>query len=486
MSEKDFDKQLDEFGSSGPQDQHTAFRKLIAARKHNKASKDERFRAGMERLYLVAGNHAGEGLERLMAVATLSRVASTIRSMRKEVYGRLGELLVEPLPPPRLLEDVDDRAYIGKMCAIVLPPWSSTYAAEAAVAEETGEQVRQAFLQTLLKATQNLEAALEALIAQLQDFKPGTEDPANSMVVKLRRIFSALRGAMAETMPDPGDDPGKTLSRLIKASFADMAPPTKQEAILATSEEVAGVVHEMVRLRFSMATDAATYHALLQIKALVPVYVWEKFATKSNYLAMVATDITEALLILGRQGIIDTTLADRLTTALGNRKRSQARLVDLAQKSGLPSEVKVWLVEGRVGEPGEKDPARGESQRLSDDAQLADLLVDAQRFKVAEAVDRQHILPEIEILTPGIVPELERLLNYGLGLCDAIRSMAGSRGLRIRGNPGDEEDYAPLEHELIDGIGGARRVRVLRPMVEQVRGDGVAFVLRKGIVESVK
>jgi len=486
MSENDFEKQLKDFSNGGTKVQHTAFRRLIAARKHNEASKDERFATGMERLYLVAGDHTSDGLERLMAVATLGRVASTIRSMRKKVYGRLGELLIEPLPAPQLLEDVDDRAYIGKICAMTLPQWSSTYAAEAAVAEETGEQARLAFLQTLLKANPDLDTALEALIAQLQDFKPGTEDPANSMVVKLRRIFAALRGAMAETMPDPGEDPGKTLSRLIKASFAGMEPPTKQEAILATSEEVAGVVHEMVRLRFSMATDAATYDALLQIKALVPVYVWEKFATKSDFLAMVATDITEALLILGRQGITDTTLAERLATALGNRKRSQARLVDLAHKSGLPPEVKVWLVEGRVGEPGEKKQARGESQQLSDDAQIADLLVDAQRFKVAEAVDRKRILPEIEILIPGIVPELERLLNYGLGLCDAIRSLAGSRGLRIRGNPGDEEDYAPLEHELIDGIGGARKVRVLRPMVEQVRGDGVAFVLRKGIVESVK
>ena len=64
--------------------------------------------------------------------------------------------------------------------------------------------------------------------------------------------------------------------------------------------------------------------------------------------------------------------------------------------------------------------------------------------------------------------------------------MGRRRSLRIRGNPGEEEDYAPLDHELIDGGSGARKVRIIRPVVEQVREDGVAFVLRKGVVESVK
>lgn len=486
MADKDFEKQLGDFVNGDPKEQHNAFRKLIAARKHNEAAKDKRFSAGLERLYQAAGDRTLNELDRLLSLATIGRIASTIKAQKKEIYGRLTELLVDPLSSQQLLDDVDDRAYIGKLCTAVLPPWTAPYAARAVVVEDTGEQVRQAFMLALFKASPDLDSAIETLIAHLQEFAPATEEPGNSMAVKLRRIFAALRAAMAEAMPEPGENPGRSLAKLIKAAFAGVASPTKQENVLAAAEDVAGTVHEMVRLRFSLATEAATYHSLLQIKELVPVHAWEKFAKDSTFLSMVATDITEALLILGRQGIIDSSLAERLVTALGNRNRAKTRLATLAKQPGLSPEVKIWLAEGRTRAVVDGEAKRGESQLLSDDVQLADLLVDAQRFRGAEGVSRHHVLPEIGILNPGVVSEIERLLNYGLGLCDAINSLANLRGLRVRGNPGEVEDYAPLEHELIDGGGGARRVRLIRPAVEQLRSNGVPFVLRKGIVESVK
>jgi hypothetical protein len=485
MTNTHFEEQLGSFINGDPKEQYSAYRKLISAREHNKASKNKQFQVGLERLYAAVGDTRLNELDRLLALATIGRIAATIKSQTKEIYKRLSELLVDPLPSQQLLEEVDDRAYIGKICKVVLPHWSLSYAAKAVVVEDTGEQARQAFMQVLFNASSDLDKAVSSLVDHIKDFTPDTEEPGKSMAVKLRRIFSAIRGAMADEMPEPGENPGRSMARLIKEGFAGIAPPNKYETILAAAEEVGGAVHEMVRLRFSLATEAATYFPLMQIKDLVPAHEWETLAIESSFLNMVATDITEAIMILGKQGITDSVLAECLSIAMGSRKRAKAKLAALSEQPGLTTEVRIWLAKGQTGAGNNLAMKQGESQQLSDDTRLADLLVDAQRFQITEAIGREQILPEIAVLNPGVVNELERILNYGLGICDEIQSLAKQRGLRIRGAVGGEEDFSPLEHEVIDGRSGARRVRIIRPAVEQVRRDGISFVLRKGIVEPV-
>lgn len=486
MSNHIIESQIEIFSIGSPLEQAEAFRQLVSAKKHNDASKDKRFSAGMERLYESVRSPDTPDYDRLVAVTTLGRISSSIRSLREGAIKRLKSVLLEPLPVTYLLDDVDDRAYVGKVCAATLPEWIVPYSAKAVVAEETGEQVRQAFLEALIKGSSDLDTALKSLSDELVDFMPETEDPAQSMAVKLRRILAAIRGVMADVLPEAGENPGMALARLVKTSFSKVGTPGKQEILLSVGEEIAGVVHEIVRLRFSVATDATTYQAILQIMSLVPTHVWERFAGKSTNLALVANDISEALLILARQGVADMNLATQLTYALGNKNRSQQRRIDLGKRTGIPPDVKTWLIEGRLSVQGKNEPSQSESKLISDDMKIADLLVNSQRFYATESIVREQIFPELEMLTPQAVPELSKLINFGLGLSDAIKALAMSRGLRIRGNPGDEEEYSPLEHELVSGGGGARIIRLLRPAVEQTKSNGVAIVLLKGLAEKVK
>jgi len=476
---------LNDFCSGTTTQQHASFRKLIAIRKHHAAILDDRFKFGLERLFNVASNPLSSEIDRLLAVATLGRIASTIRGIRKNIHKRLPETLKLPLPSPDILDDVDDRAYIGQVCAIVLPEWGSNYTASAAIIEETGEQARYFFLVTLLRSTPNLEMAFGILSDQLRGWVPTTDSPGNSVSKRLRRILSSLRTAIVDSMPEPGLDPGTALAKMIKASYLGVEDPANKDVLSDTAEEVSGVVHEMVRLRFSLATSASTYIALKPIKSFLGSDSWKKFAKRSQTMSMVVLDISEALLILARQGITDSALAEQLITALGSREIARLHLKELALKPGLSNEIKNWFAVGRLDISQKVFSAGGESQKLSDDTLLADLLVDSLRFRNADSVGRQQILPEIEILNPNLGTSINHLLNFGLGLCDAINSMAKRRGLKVRGNVGDEVDYAPLDHDFIGEASRGRRVRIIRPPVEKVSEDGVPFVLRKGLVESI-
>lgn len=480
----ELEKLIENFAQGKVQEKYDALRKLIAKRKHHAAAKDERLQTGIDSLLQTAGDPLAPNLERLLSVATLGRLASTVKRLRGIIYKSLQVSLVEMLPEPSLLAEPDDRSYVGFACEQVQPEWGIGYCAQAAVYEETGEQSRVAFLKALLTMKPDLHAVLEVLEKNVRGFVPSTDDPGTSMARRLKRLMAALQIALADTMPEPGDEPGRQLTQTCRAAFKEVPAPKKEESLFEVAEGIGAVIHEMVRLRFSLATEASTYSALKVIKSMLPGHAWEQFAVNSQAMMQVVQDISEAMLILAKQGITDESLADELTIASGHKKYAKQRMKKLAQMPGLSANVKNWLVEGKNENPAES--ASGESQQLSDDSQLADLFVDSLRFQALEDVGRQQILPEIEILDPRLGEGVTRLLQSGVALCDTIQTMARRRGLRVRGNPGDEEEYAPLEHEVIGDSSGIRLVRIIRPVVERVRENGVAFVISKGVVEKSK
>jgi hypothetical protein len=470
------------FGQGTVQQQYDALRTLILQRKHHAAAKESVFNEGIERLYRTAVEASGEN-DKLLALATLGRLASTIKRMRGPVYEEVSRILIKPLPPPSLLSEPEDRSYVGFLCERADPQWAIEYCARAVVFEEAGEQARVAFMKALIVLTGDLASAIGALVPFLQEYRPTTEDPGTSVTRRLRRIMAALREAVAETLTEPGEEPGRQLSTAIMAAFKGVEPAKLLEPLFDTADEAAAVIHEMVRLRFSLATEAATYASLKLLRERMSARDWERCVAESESMKRVASDISEAILILARQNIADVKLASELNTAAGSPRKGKSRLNKLAKQAGLPTEMKTWLVDGTLQEEPVEEQ-KGESRQLSEDSQLGDILVDSLRFRTLEKTAAQ-LLPELTILDPRISEEISKLTRTGISMCDALDALGRRRDLRVRGNVGDEEAYAPLEHEVIGGSVGSRRVRIIRPVVEQVREDGVAFVICKGLVEPI-
>ncbi len=475
---------IESFALGAVQEKYDSLRKLIADRKHHAAAKEKPFQQGIDALVDSAGDTAIPDLERLLAVATLGRLAATVKRLQPAIFQSLQEAFTEKLPKPSLLSEPDDRSYIGNACEQVQPDWGAGYCAQAAIYEKTGEQAREAFLKALLTMQPDLSAALQLLEKTAHGLLLETEDPGTSVARRLKRIMDAIQVSLSGSTIEPGEDPGDHLASLCKTVFKDVAAPKKEESLFEAAEGVAGAIHEFVRLRFSLATETNTYSALKVIKYMLSVSVWDSFASKSPKLKLISQDISEAILILAKQGITDDSLAGALAIAAGHKKHATRKMKQLAKTPGLSAEVKNWLVGGSKEVPAEVET--GETQQLSDDSQLADLLVDTLRFQALENVGRAQIVPEIEMLDPRLGEGVTQLLQSGVAICDAIQAMARRRKLQVRGAPGDEEEYAPLEHEVIGDRVGIRRVRIIRPVVEQVRENGVSFVISKGVVEKIK
>lgn len=484
MPDQEIEVLLHEFLSGEPVRQHRAVIDLLAKRLHHAAAADRRFDTGLQSLHGSAGG-ASDPHDRLLAVATLVRVGASVKRLRRPIEARLADHLHDVLPDPGVLTDPDDRKYIADACAVARPSWAAEYSARAAALEEAGEQARSAFMRALVAVSPALDQALGQLVGPMKTWTPTTEAPADSAARRLRRVLLAVRTAMADTSIDPGLDPGRAVCDILRAALAGGGTAPSERVAREAAEEVAAVLHELVRLRFSLATDGRTFEALRIARGWLPGRSWESFAAKSPASTLVAQDLTEAMLILARQGVTDDGLLDLLGTAAGSRERAREKSLELSKKSGIPDSVRSWLASGRKAPHTPRSPT-SESALMEENIFLADLLVDAQRFRVAEAAGRREMLPELGMLQPRLAQQLERLLNLSLGLCDAIEAIGRKRGLRLRGSPGKIEEYSPVDHETVDGVAGTRHVRVLRPLVEQVREDGTPFVLRRGVVESVR
>lgn len=172
---------------------------------------------------------------------------------------------------------------------------------------------------------------------------------------------------MADEMPEPGENPGRSMARLIKEGFAGIAPPNKYETILAAAEEVGGAVHENGLIAFLPGNRGRHLFSFDADKGSGAGSRVGNISHRIKFLNMVATDITEAIMILGKQGITDSVLAECLSIAMGSRKRAKAKLAALSEQPGLTTEVRIWLAKGQTGAGNNLAMKQGESQQLSDD-----------------------------------------------------------------------------------------------------------------------
>jgi hypothetical protein len=482
---EEFDRLLITFSAGTIREKHDTLRRLIAIKAHNKASKDNLFKIGVDSIAKVAADTLSHNEERLLAVSILSRIWSIMRSMRSEYKSFISEALKSELPNLHCLVDADDRAYVGKACALTNYDWIANYASKVAVYEESGEQARVAFLVALLKSTKNLDLALSYLKTHISKYIPNTEEPGNTVVKRLRRILGALRTAIAEEGPEAGDKPGDGLHDLVKEAFSGVPPSTDVQVIAEAVEEIAGLTNEIIRLRFSLATQPSTYKVFSYTRKLIPGFEWEKIAKKSRTMKYVVQAISESILILSRQSIPADDLVNCLVVTIGNNQIARDFLFELAKKPGLSPAIKNWLVNGIFENPAQLEVPQGESQTLNESIFIADLLIDSMRYRNSEQIGRKTILGELDILNPNLSQELRRLLNYGLGLCDSIESLARNRGMRVCDKIGNEADYSPADHDLIAPGSNTRKVRIIRPPVDQILRDGVTIIIRKGLVESI-
>lgn len=474
---------LQTFAEAGPMEQKIrGLKELMKGGAIHSVRNDLRFAKGVEEA--VRGIQSDvDPKQKLLALTVLARIGSRIKAERNELGRELAAAL--RTPPPKLSElgDAEDRAYAAQTLKWASGDWVVPYLARSIVEEETGEKARSELVQALFANASDLASTFDALRKPLAEWRPDTEAPGDSVAKRLKRILSAVRREILQAEGPTGDDVGGVIEGLVSDAFRNVGQPTSPDASADVTAEVAMFLHDLVRTRFSLAAEGSTYGALRVPSRWFLEGRWPAEARKS--LEILSRDIEEAIALLAKQGITDQELLKSLSLVEGSREgalRITSRIAD--HMTGLPREIVEWLRRGRVTGRVRGTDLMAESSQLTADPALALLLIDSRRLAQMLDGPGQDLLNEVRVFEPNLETSTAALLNRAKALAEGIRALGSKRSLRMRGEPGEVVDYSPVEHEGVGGpIAGARRVRILRPLVERIRTNNIAEIVIKAAVE---
>ena len=425
----------------------------------------------------------GDSKQKLLALTVVARVASRLKAKRNDLEQAIAAALQTPLPRLSELGDAEDRAYAAQTLRWAAGDWVVPYLGRSIVEEEAGEKARAELVRALLEKAPDLASAFNALRKPLAEWRPETGAPGNSTAKRLRRIFSIIRRELPLVEGPSGDDVGKVLGKLVIDAFRGAGQPESPSAAADIVAELALFLHDLVRTRFSLATDGAVYMAMRVPSRWFAGGIWPKGVHKP--LAALSLDIEEAITLLVKQDIPDNELLEALVLMEGSREKAlkvTSRIAD--RTTGLNKDIAQWLRRGRVTGRVREAELIAENDLMNSDQALALLLIDSRRLVQMIDGPRQDFLNEMRILEPNHEASAEALLNRAKALAKGVCALAGRRSLYVRGERGEVVDYSPTEHEGIgNSIVGTRRVRIVRPLVERVRGDSIAEVVLMAGVE---
>jgi hypothetical protein len=382
-----------------------------------------------------------------------------------------------------VLDDANDRLAVAQAWRIASTKWWPEYLAAASVQEEnTAEKVRSECIQGLLVTAGNLEGVMELLRKNLRELRFGTANPAKSSSLRYASILSTLRRSYTRNPIELGENVGAEFSKLMEESFRSTGQPTGPATKEAIVEDAARLVHEFVRAKFSRATRASTYSVLDVVRSWYKQPEWAALTETSQGLRILREDICEALRLLLQAGVTDDALSRRLAQTVESGEKSRELLRQMAaEMPGLPVPVRQWL----LGVAPRKESALAtESQQRSVDELLAELLIETCKLGDLARLAERDLLPQISVLTPRFADLLSDFIGECKRTLQDLQYVALKRALKVRGSAGEELDFSPLEHEMLDGPRpGVRRVRIVRPAVEATSPDGPSRIVRKAIVE---
>ena len=463
-----------------PERRRAALTALITAKLLPKLADDVGVKAG--RTHLLDQVFTAElPMHRLLAVAESIRLGQVVKRWAAEIAKQLQPAFVAPLPSMQLLNEADDRLNLARACSLMSADWLPNYLAQSIAEEETGEKARAEMIAALLGRTGSLAGALKQLAAAFERLRPDTESPGTTVARRLTRTLSALREALMESELEAGDDLGKAFHALVSEPLAAVGRPQEEKVQVELSKEALLAVHDMVRTRISVVADPAMYLVVAYCRKLCGGGSWPDDLKKP--LERLTTDVTEALVLLGRQGQCDQALLGQLDVLCNHPDRARFVARELATKHPeLPEDVRGWLERGRMVRVRAASEAAIEAAASNADESIGLALQAARQARTLRDSLRGPLAASLEIYEPALAPATQELLDRVQVLAVQVEQAATLRGLDLYGAIGDEVEMSAKFFSVV-GNAPRQRMTVKQPAVVRKRADGgVGDVVIKGLV----
>lgn len=466
---------------TAPDDRRAALTALITAKLLPKHADDPAVKAGRAHL-LTQVSGATAPAHRLLAIAECIRLGQVVKRWAAEIAKQLRPAFVTELPSMQLLSEADDRLNLARACALMSADWLPGYLARSIAEEETGEKARSEMIASLLSGATSLADALRRLGAAFETVRPSTEAPGDTLARRLTRTLSTLREALLESELEAGDDLGKALHALVAEPLAAVGRPLEEKVQQDLSREALLTVHDIVRTRISVVSDPDMYRVVEYCRRLCGGGSWPDDLKKP--LERLTADVTEALVLLGRQGQCDQSLLGQLDVLSNHSERARAVARELAAKHPeLPEDVRDWLQRGRQRVVRTASQAAIEAAASNADESIGLALQAARHARQLRDSLRDALLSNLEIYEPTLAPETKELLDRVQVLAVQVEQAASLRGLDLYGTPGEEVEMSAKFFGVL-GNSPRQRMTVRQPAVVRKRADGTAGdVVTKGLVE---
>lgn len=466
---------------TSPEKRRAALTALITAKLLPKLADDNAVKAGRSHLLDQVFN-AELPMHRLLAIAESIRLGQVVKRWATDIAKLLRPAFVEKLPPMQLLSDADDRLNLARACSLMSANWLHDYLANSIAEEETGEKARGEMVSALLAGAGSLADALRRLANAFERLRPGTESPGDTVARRLTRTLSALRETLMESELEAGDDLGKVLYALVAAPLGAVGRPQEEKVQVDLSIEALLAVHDMVRTRISVVSDPEMYRVVEYCRKLCGGSSWPVDLKKP--LERLTTDVTEALLLLGRRGQCDQALLGQLDILCNHPERARALARELAAKHPeLPEDVRDWLERGRVRVVRQASGAAIEVAASNADESIGLALQAARQARALRDSLCEPLASNLEIYDPALASATRELLDRVQVLAVQVEQAAILRGLDLYGATGDEVE---MSTKFFNIVGNAPRqlMTVRLPAVVRKRNDGtIGAVVTKGLVD---
>lgn len=465
-----------------PAERRAALTALITAKLLPKQADDPAVADG--RAHLLAQVFALDAApeHRLLSIAECIRLGQVVKRWAPEIAEQLRPAFADELPSMQLLSDADDRLNLARACALMSSAWLPAYLAKAIAEEETGEKARAEAMAALLARVPDLATALRLLGNAFEAVRPDTETPGDTVARRLARTLTALRNALLEVELDAGDAPGKALYELLALPLSGLGKPQTEKVQLDLVREALLTVHDIVRTRISVVADPQMYSVVAYCRRLLGCTSWPQ--ELSSPLERLITDVSEALILLGRQGQCDQTLLGQLDVLCSNPQRARALARDLAAKHPeLPEDVRDWLERGRIRIVRSASESAIEAAASNADESIGLALQAARRARAVRDNLHEPLLANLDIYEPTMAPAARELLDRVQALAVQVEQAASLRALDLYGVPGEEIEMSPKFFTVLGNV-PRQRMLVKQPAIVRKRPDGsLGDVVAKGIVE---
>jgi hypothetical protein len=466
-----------------PRDRQRAFTELISLKALPKYADDLRFLQGLESWRSLVRTKDCSAEIRLLAIAELVRASQVVKAKKWAdwIADAIAPVFSSPLPSLAALKDADERLNVARACAEATADWLPAYLANAVAEEDTGEKARVELLSALMKRVASLSEAFVLLANAFATLRFDTDAPGESMAKRMARTLNAFRPVLLASLIDAGEDAGKRFDDWIRAAFSAAGRPKDEKTQVDLTREVALTLHDLARTRFSMATQADTFAVLKQCRSFFSGISWPSELKPT--MEFLVQDLSEALLVLGRQDVPQQALLDQLDLVCGIKERAKVVAGSLADKHPeLPERIRDWLRRGKLVTFQGPSEALQASLLDANDAAIGVALIEARKL-LSDEETLVRILGLVEIYEQSFLRSANRYAQQVREATASIVDVANRRGVSLIGREGETVDYNAKFFDTVGAI-SSNLVVVRRPAIVRKLGDqGGIDVILKGMAD---